>query len=98
MRPSSDVAWHQRVRRPEFLRYKPRSSGAGPTLACGTAACAAMVAARRRECVDTTATIVLPGGELTISWDGNEREYEYPVMMTGGVSHICVGEISEDVA
>jgi diaminopimelate epimerase len=54
--------------------------GAGATLACGSAACAALVAAARAGRTDRRATVALPGGELIITWreDGH-------VLMTGPV-------------
>lgn len=54
--------------------------GTGLTQACGTAACAAAVAAMRKKLVDRTATVRLPGGPLTITWTDNNR-----ILMTGPV-------------
>ncbi len=45
--------------------------GAGITLACGTGACAAVVAARLAGRVDNDVEVALPGGVLRISWDGD---------------------------
>jgi diaminopimelate epimerase len=42
--------------------------GAGATLACGSAACAALVAAARAGLIERRAVVALPGGELTIAW------------------------------
>ena len=55
--------------------------GAGPTLACGSAACATLVAAARRGLAARQAGIVLPGGELTIAWRPDEH-----VLMSGPVA------------
>ena len=44
--------------------------GAGETLACGTGACAAVVASRLHGLVDDRVEVQLPGGVLTIEWDG----------------------------
>ena len=55
--------------------------GAGLTRACGSAACAALVAAVRRRLTDREAEVVLPGGSLTIAW----RESDDHVLMTGPV-------------
>ena len=46
--------------------------GVGETLACGTGACAAVVVGRRRGLLDERVRVRLPGGELVISWDGND--------------------------
>jgi diaminopimelate epimerase len=55
--------------------------GAGITRACGSGACAALVAAVRRELTNRKATVTLPGGDLTIEW----RESDGHVLMTGPV-------------
>ncbi|MSQ15536.1 MAG: diaminopimelate epimerase [Dehalococcoidia bacterium] len=60
--------------------------GAGPTLACGTGACAAMVVARDHSLVDDTVDITLPGGQLTVSWDGAGEVY-----MTGAAERVFTG-------
>ena len=54
--------------------------GAGITMACGTGACATVVAARIAGLVDDYVTVELPGGPLTIEWDGNTDNQVY---MTG---------------
>lgn len=55
--------------------------GAGLTRACGTAACATLVAAVRKRFCDRVARITLPGGDLSIAW----REDTNHVLMTGPV-------------
>jgi diaminopimelate epimerase len=55
--------------------------GAGATLACGSAACATLVAAARAGLSDRRASVALPGGELTITW----RPDDDHVLMTGPV-------------
>ena len=55
--------------------------GVGATLACGSAACATLVAAARRGLTGREASIQLPGGELQIAW----RESDDHVLMTGPV-------------
>lgn len=55
--------------------------GAGLTLACGTAACATLVAAARKKFTDRHATVSLPGGDLRIEW----RTHDDHVIMTGPV-------------
>jgi diaminopimelate epimerase len=56
--------------------------GVGLTRACGSAACAALVAAVREDLTDRKALIALPGGDLTIEW----READNRVLMTGPVA------------
>jgi diaminopimelate epimerase len=55
--------------------------GAGATLACGSAACATLVAAARAALTERRGTVALPGGELTIAW----RAEDDHVLMTGPV-------------
>lgn len=63
--------------------------GAGETLACGTGACAAVVAGIRRGLLDSRVQVRLPGGELTIEWAGGDA----PVMMTGPATTVFHGRI-----
>jgi diaminopimelate epimerase len=49
--------------------------GVGETLACGSGACAVAVAARLHDYVDSPVDIALPGGTLSIEWDGKEEVY-----------------------
>ncbi len=58
--------------------------GAGETLACGTGACATLVASCINNFSDNKAVIHLLGGNLTIEWQGND----YPVFMTGGAENV----------
>ena len=61
--------------------------GAGETLACGTGACAVHVAAHKLGLCKEQTTINLPGGPLTIKWDGTDKE----VIMTGNAKQIFKG-------
>ena len=56
--------------------------GAGLTKACGTGACAALVAAVRRGLTDRKASVEFAGGALQIEW----RESDNHVLMTGPVA------------
>jgi diaminopimelate epimerase len=67
------------IRARDRIRLKVWERGAGLTKACGTGACAALVAAARRGLVDRKATLELDGGELVIEW----RETDGHVIMTG---------------
>jgi len=53
--------------------------GSGETPACGTGACAAMVAAVLKDSAEQSATVQLVGGDLEIEW----KDKHYPVFMTG---------------
>jgi len=74
-------------RRRILLRVYER--GAGETLACGTGACAAVVAGILRGLLDHQVTVATRGGDLGISWAGESK----PVMMTGPAVTVFEGEI-----
>lgn len=63
--------------------------GAGETLACGTGACAAVVAGIRRGLLDSPVQVSTRGGELSIAWAGEGS----PVMLTGPAVSVFEGEI-----
>jgi len=62
--------------------------GAGETLACGTGACAAVVAGIRRGLLDTEVRVTTRGGDLGVRWNGGQG----PVMMTGDAVRVFEGE------
>lgn len=61
--------------------------GTGETLACGTGACAAVVAGRRLGLLDARVTVFLPGGELHIEWPDETA----PVLMEGPATRVYEG-------
>ncbi len=63
--------------------------GVGETLACGTGACAAVVAGRLRNLLDSVVTVSLPGGDLSIEWQGAG----HPVLMTGPATTVFQGQV-----
>ncbi len=63
--------------------------GCGETLACGTGACAAVVAGIIQGLLDSTVKVTLPGGSLVINWEGGNS----PVMMTGPATVVFEGEM-----
>ncbi len=63
--------------------------GVGETLACGTGACAAVVAGQLQGLLDNTVTVNLPGGSLTIEWQGANT----PVLMTGPTATVFHGQM-----
>jgi diaminopimelate epimerase len=67
---------------PDRIRLRVWERGAGLTKACGTGACAALVAAARRGLTGRAATVEVDGGELMIAWD----EASGHVLMTGPVA------------
>jgi len=67
------------IKAADRIRLRVWERGAGLTKACGTGACAALVAANRRGLTTTHATLELDGGELFIEW----RQSDGHVLMTG---------------
>jgi len=64
--------------------------GSGETLACGTGACAAVVAGIRRGLLDSPVRVATRGGALTVAWSNGAA----PVMMTGPAETVFEGEWS----
>ena len=72
----------------DAIRLRVFERGAGETLACGTGACAAVVAGRRRGLLDECVRVITRGGDLTIRWPGGSS----PVVMKGPASIVFEGE------
>ncbi|MBC3932134.1 diaminopimelate epimerase [Undibacterium curvum] len=72
------------------IRLRVFERGAGETLACGTGACAAVVAGIRRGLLDSPVRVSARGGELSIAWAGPEQ----PVMLSGPAVTVFEGEIN----
>ena len=75
------------------VRLRVFERGAGETLACGTGACAAVVAGIRLGWLDARVEVQTPGGRLTIGWAGAQR-LEAPVLLTGPAEFVFEGEIT----
>lgn len=73
------------------LRMRVWERGSGETMACGTGACATLVAAVLNGLTDRKATVELLGGELEIEWDKTNNH----VYLTGEAVNVFEGEINE---
>ena len=71
------------------IRLRVHERGAGETLACGTGACAAVVAGIARGLLDSPVRVATRGGELRVAWSGKDS----PVLMTGPAVTVFKGEI-----
>ncbi|MBI3784373.1 MAG: diaminopimelate epimerase [Deltaproteobacteria bacterium] len=71
------------------LRMRVWERGSGETAACGTGACAALVAAVLTERADRRALLHLNGGDLSIEWEASRNH----VLMTGGATEVFSGEL-----
>jgi diaminopimelate epimerase len=74
------------------IRLRVYERGTGETLACGTGACAAVVAGIRRGLLDSPVRVTTRGGDLSIAWNGKENS-SAPVMMTGPATTVFTAEI-----
>jgi diaminopimelate epimerase len=77
------------IRARDRIRFRVWERGVGITLACGTGACAALVAAHRRGLTGRAATLEMDGGELHIQW----RERDDHVLMTGPIAVEFTGRL-----
>ena len=76
------------------IRLRVYERGAGETLACGTGACAAVVAGIRRGLLESPVAVQTRGGELTIAWAGIDNpDPMESVYMTGPAKTVYEGEI-----
>jgi diaminopimelate epimerase len=73
----------------DYLKMRVWERGAGATLACGTGACASLVAGVLTERCDRLATVELPGGPLRIEWS----EADNRIYMTGPADKVFVGNM-----
>ena len=86
----------------EFVKIKSRGEidvavwerGCGITLACGTGACASVVASILNGFCDRTVKVNLPGGQLTIEWAGNSQNSDFDVFMTGEAEYVYTGVLN----
>ena len=72
-----------------ILRQRVWERGAGVTQACGSAACASVVAATRKGLIDNKATVRLDGGDLSVEWLADDT-----VQMTGPTTFVFSGEVA----
>ncbi len=77
--PARVNAGFMQVVDPHHIRLRVYERGAGETLACGTGACAAVVAGIVRNLLESPVRVSTRGGELNIAWAGEDA----PVFMTG---------------
>jgi diaminopimelate epimerase len=73
------------------IRLKTWERGSGLTLACGTGACAAAVAAIKAKRAASPVKVTMPGGSLTVAWEPGQ-----PIRMRGGATHVFEGELDLD--
>lgn len=74
---------------PHHIRLRTYERGVGETLACGSNACAAVVAGIINHKLTNPVTVELALGQLNVKWEGKN----HPVMMTGSASRVYSGTI-----
>lgn len=72
-----------------FVHLRVYERGVGETMACGTGACAAVVAGQLRGLLDSSVEVKLPGGNLQIEWLGEGHS----VMMKGPATKVFDGQV-----
>lgn len=77
------------VRGADSIRVQVWERGVGPTLACGSGACAAMAAGRILKDLAPKVRVEMPGGPLEVEWDGYG-----PIYLTGPATYVFEGEVS----
>lgn len=77
----------------QHIRFRVWERGAGITRACGSGACAALVASVRRGLVDRKAEVLMDGGPLIIEW----RESDGHVLMTGPIATSYTGILAPEL-
>lgn len=73
----------------DSIRLRVFERGVGETKACGSGACAAVVAGRLQGLLDETVDVELTGGHLTVSWAGDDADIE----MTGPACRVYEGRL-----
>ena len=84
----TNVGFMQVINR-EHIKLRVFERGVGETLACGSGACAAVVAGRIQDLLDSKVQVDLPGGSLHIRW----HDENSPVKMTGPAEYVFDGQM-----
>lgn len=90
--PQRVNAGYMQIMHAHHIRLRVFERGSGETLACGTGACAAVVAGIRLGQLQSPVKVTTRGGDLHIRWDG----YDTPVWMTGPAATVFEGELDTD--
>lgn len=90
--PQRVNAGFMQIMSPQHIKLRVFERGSGETLACGSGACAAVVAGIALGHLKSPVRVTMRGGELNIAWAGREQ----PVMMTGPAETVFEGEINLD--
>lgn len=84
----ANIGFMQIINR-QHIKLRVFERGAGETSACGSGACAAVVVGIEQQHLDACVKVELPGGDLSIQWQGRE----HPVWMTGAAVSVFDGQL-----
>lgn len=79
---------------PDKIKLCVWERGCGITLACGTGACASVVAGILKGCLNNFVEVELPGGKVKIEWKGNKIMTAKDVFLTGPAEYVFEAELS----
>ncbi len=87
--PKRVNAGFMQIQSRQQIRLRVFERGSGETLACGTGACAAVVAGISQGLLDSPVAVATRGGDLSIAWEGGSA----PVMLTGPAVSVFEGSV-----
>ena len=87
--PAQANVGFMKIRDRTHIELRVHERGVGETLACGTGACAAVVAGQKLGLLDAEVNVQLPGGQVVVSWRGGTE----PVWLTGNAELISEGSV-----
>ena len=85
----------------EFIKIKSNNNielcvwerGCGITLACGTGACASVVAGKLNGLLESSVDVELLGGKVNVTWNGTNNEPEKDVYLSGPAEYVFTAEV-----
>ena len=80
---------------PDRIKVCVWERGCGITLACGTGACASVVAGIMKGCLNNSVDVELPGGVVKIEWRGDKINISKDVFLTGPAEYVFEAELPE---
>ena len=86
-------SWYIKILSKDEVIINVWERGCGITSACGTGACATVVAGILNGYLNNSIKVNLPGGELKIEWKGSSDDIKHSVFMTGRADYSFFGEV-----
>ena len=82
-----------KIKSPKKIKLCVWERGCGITLACGTGACASVVAGILNKYLENSVNVELLGGEVNIEWQGSTNDIEHNVYLTGPAEYVFEAEL-----